>query len=411
MSDKRRKSGQHRFVMAIVALCALLVLGACSSSSKKASTTPTSSTGSSASSGGPPLPGGGSLAPVRDSILAGIDGINASGGIKGRQIHPIVCDDQNQANLDAECAQEAVSGHVVASIAFSGTTFTTMGTLFQQAGIANIGGVAAGAEATSPISFPFVSGVPGEFAGMAEALAAAGAKNVSLIYPSDLGAASAALSGYFKQGAAVAHVSIAHLVGVPISTSDFGPAAATAVSGADGVAAYMPGESQVTVMKAIRAASSSVKVAAGTFSLLPPQIQALGATGNAVSVVGLGAQPTSDVPAAQAFRADMAKYYPSDALSDQELAGWVAVWLFQQVAEGLPQITTSAVMNAMNHLQNQNMDGFVPPLTTTQPCTTCGPLTRLFNPTVTFLTLNNGQLVQNDPGVFHNVFTGATVNA
>lgn len=411
----------------VAGVMAASLLGACSStSSSKSSATTAGSGGTSSASAaatGKPipvlllgtwtLPGGGGLPEVRDSMLAGIDAINASGGIKGRPIKPIVCDDQNDPNRDAQCTQQAISQGIVASIGTSVATFGTVEPLFRNAHIASIGGTAADqSSTTSSISFPITAAVPGIFAGMPEALAQKGAKKVALIYPSDLGAASAALPKFVQQGAAVAKISTARMVGIPLSTSDYGPAVASALGdGADAIATYMPGNGQVKVIQAIRAANPNIPIAAGTFALLADQIKALGSTGNGVTVVGFGAQPTSDVPAAQSYRADMSKYYPNDALSDQEMAAWVSVQIFDHLASQMSDITASNILDAMNHLSNYSTGGFTPPLTMTHECTVCGPLVRLFNPTVTFLTLNNGSLTQDASGQFHNAFTGAVVHA
>src|SRR5579875_930550 len=96
-----------------IACSAVLVLGACAKASGSKAPIKVMVAGTWT------LPGGGSLAPVRDSILAGIKSINAAGGVDGHQMIPVVCDDQNQANLDASCGEKAVTDHVVVSLAFS----------------------------------------------------------------------------------------------------------------------------------------------------------------------------------------------------------------------------------------------------------------------------------------------------
>lgn len=414
----------------VAAVTATLVAGCSSSSGSGSESAGNTNTGSASGSAAPssggakaPIPvlvegtwsgvAGAALPQVRDSVLAGIKDINAAGGINGAQIDPVVCDDQGDANRATQCLQQALPKHIVAWLWPSATTNTGVMPIMEHAGLVGIGGTASDeAGSTSPASFPITGAVPGIFTGMPEVLAKqAGARKISFIYPSDLGAASANLLNHFKQGVAIAKAQVAHIVGIPIATTDFGPSVATALQGADAVAVYMPEVSQQILVKTIRASDPNFPIALGSFQLGAAQVKQLGSPDH-LYMVGFGAQPTADVPAAKQFTADMAKYYPKDTgLDDQSLGAWVSTQIFANIAKNLPQVTGSAVTSAMKSLKGLSLGGYAPPLTTTSgTCSNCGGATRLLNPFVAFLRPQaDGTLAFAKPNQFYNAFSGASV--
>jgi hypothetical protein len=245
---------------------------------------------------------------------------------------------------------------------------------------------------------------------MPESLVAAGAKNISFIYPSNLGSASASLLHFFNEGIATSKAHIAHIVGVPIATTDFGPAVATALQGADGVAAYMPVVSQAILVKTLRASNPNIQIALGSFQLGSSAVKELGSPAG-LHIVGFGAQPTADVPAAKQFMTDMAKYFPSaPGLDDQSLGAWESTQVFAKIARSMPDVTAAAITGAMKSLTNFGLGGYAPPLTTTAgSCNVCGGATRILNPNVAFLKAEpDGSLVFAASNQFYNAFTGQT---
>lgn len=418
-NGRNRKRG---WVIAAAIATTAAVVG-CSSSATSSSTT--SASGSSQPSGSTladsPIPvlvegtwsgvSGAALPQVRDSVLAGIKDINAHGGINGHPVDPVVCDDQGDANRATQCLEQALQQHVVAWLWPSATTNLGVMPLMVSAGLVGIGGTADDeAGQTSPASYPFTGAIPGIFAGMPESLAASGAKNISFIYPSNLGSASASLLHFFQEGIATAHAHVAHIVGIPIATTNFGPAVATALQGADGVAAYMPVTSQAILVKALRASDPNVQIALGSFQLGPAAVKELGNPAG-LHIVGFGAQPTSDVPAAKQFTADMKEYFPSDTgLDDQSLGAWESTQIFAKIARSLPAVTAAAITNAMKSLTDFDLGGYAPPWTTTTgSCNTCGGATRILNPYVAFLQAEpDGTLAFATSNQFYDAFSGQT---
>lgn len=391
----------------------LLALTGCTSSSNAKSSTGTDTSPIKVFTVGNFSGQHGQLPEVRDAIKARIEEINANGGINGRKINLTVCDDQLDANRAVQCAQSAISAHNIADIADSSAFMSQYEPLLRQANIPIISTISGAPESyTSSISFPFNPVVIGAFMGMPQVLASHGSKKISMIVQGGLGNAGAALEGEFRDGVKVAGATVAKVVTVPATTTDFGPSVNSALSGgADGVVTYMGGLQQANLVKAIRQLYPNVPVAMATFALTPPVLQALGSAGDGVHVIGLTAPLTSDAPAVKQYLADMAKYEPSSPKTDQALVGYLGAWTFERVAKDLPSLTAQTLLQKLGTLTSYSMGGAVPPITTTHNCTACGDKNRLFNSSVTFLSLKNGQLTEDTPGQFYDVFTGKTVTA
>ncbi|MDT9697033.1 ABC transporter substrate-binding protein [Streptomyces sp. P17] len=98
--------------------------------------------------------------------------INSQGGINGRKLRVLNCNDRNDSVAAAKCAERAVEEKVVAVIGsysqYGDSFFPTL----ESAGIPYIGGYGVtGAEFTSPLSYPVNGGQPSLLAGLGRELA------------------------------------------------------------------------------------------------------------------------------------------------------------------------------------------------------------------------------------------------
>ena len=66
------------------------------------------------------------------AIQAEVDTINAAGGIHGRKLDLIVCDDQNDPNKAIQCVQSAISQGVVAMVSESSASFGSFEPILQR---------------------------------------------------------------------------------------------------------------------------------------------------------------------------------------------------------------------------------------------------------------------------------------
>ncbi|MGW0330372.1 ABC transporter substrate-binding protein [Streptomyces sp. NPDC003011] len=111
--------------------------------------------------------------------------INARGGVNGRELTVLTCNDRNDSATAAKCAQRAVDEDVVAVVG----SYSQYGDAFlpplEGAGIPYIGGYGVtAAEFTSPLSYPVNGGQPTLLAGLGRALTDCGP--VALVRPDNI---------------------------------------------------------------------------------------------------------------------------------------------------------------------------------------------------------------------------------
>ncbi|MFF7869024.1 ABC transporter substrate-binding protein [Streptomyces qaidamensis] len=108
--------------------------------------------------------------------------INAKGGINGRKLNVLTCNDHNDSVAAAKCARRAAKENVVAVVGSYSQYADSFFPSLEGAGIPYIGGYGAtNAEFTSPLSYPVNGGQPALLAGLGSALAECGP--VALIRP------------------------------------------------------------------------------------------------------------------------------------------------------------------------------------------------------------------------------------
>ncbi|MBG0854455.1 ABC transporter substrate-binding protein [Streptomyces spinoverrucosus] len=98
--------------------------------------------------------------------------VNADGGINGRKLKVINCNDRNDSVNAAKCARRAVKEKVVAVVGSYSQFADTFFPILEGAGIPYIGGYGiTNAEFTSPLSYPVNGGQPALLAGLGRQLA------------------------------------------------------------------------------------------------------------------------------------------------------------------------------------------------------------------------------------------------
>ncbi|MFE0472055.1 ABC transporter substrate-binding protein [Streptomyces sp. NPDC058947] len=108
--------------------------------------------------------------------------VNANGGINGRELKVLTCNDHNDSVAAAKCARQAARENVVAVVGSYSQHADSFFPSLEGAGIPYIGGYGiTNAEFTSPLSYPVNGGQPALLAGLGRALADCGP--VALIRP------------------------------------------------------------------------------------------------------------------------------------------------------------------------------------------------------------------------------------
>ncbi|MFJ8044585.1 ABC transporter substrate-binding protein [Kitasatospora sp. NPDC096147] len=110
--------------------------------------------------------------------------LNSTGGLFGRKVKVLTCNEHNSPEGATACADQAVAARalaVVGSYSQYGDSFVPV---LEKAGIPYIGGYGLSSpEFSSPLSYPVSGGTPALVAGSGRQLTEAGCKSVSLIRP------------------------------------------------------------------------------------------------------------------------------------------------------------------------------------------------------------------------------------
>ncbi len=153
--------------------------------------------------------------------------VNSKGGLNGRRLRVITCNEHNAADGARACAQQAVDAKAVAVIGSYSQWGEAFMPVLERAGIPLIGGYGLSQpEFSSPLSYPVDGGLPALIAGNGRQLVDAGCKSVSLVRPDT--PAGDNLLGYL--GTALRPAGIRLLdVKAPEQSSDYTPVARKAI--------------------------------------------------------------------------------------------------------------------------------------------------------------------------------------
>lgn len=372
--NKARRTALLRASALSVAVAALAA--ACSSSnsgSSGSSTTSPSASGSAVASSGSDLVigtiGNFSGPSAQPEHLAGLqawaDSVNASGGIKGRQVKLIVEDDQGDATKSqADIRQLVQVDHVLAIVSpEAGGTESGWASYVQQQHVAVVGGQADTPDwFTNPAFFPSGATVLTSLEMQAYAVKAAGKASFGAVYCAEIAACKQsvpALTGYAKALQLNMSTSAAIAVSAPSYTAQC-------------LAAKQAG-AQALIIDASYAAGSRFAPACAQQGYSPVYVIPSGAFDNRylqVSQVNGAYVPTTNAlwfdstPAVTQFQQAMAKYEPSTALGPNPISGWTGGVLFGAAAANLPAKPTAAdVFTALYSLpKNDTLNGLTPPL-------------------------------------------------
>jgi ABC-type branched-subunit amino acid transport system substrate-binding protein len=312
---------------------------------------------------------------------AEIDRINADGGVNGRQLEPIFCDNKRDANLAAQCARTAVQEGVVAYIDLAPNFDDVTYPVLEAAGIPYLKGIP---------TLPMDLSSPGIWNVFAGAIAYGGASGVvmaddgcekvgSITYES-------ASSQYLVSAIKVGYESNGgdgwlEPITTPVGTPDYGPTVASIISqGADCLGLAIPPADTLKVGQALAAAGSDIRVYAALGVISPQVVEELD---GAVDVTVF-----SDFPVLAFSNEDpeLADYHADTRTAGVEpesygANGWWTTLAFVEVL-GLVdgEVTAESFTEALDAADNIELPGTMP-IDFTEPLDIPG-YERLFNPYV-----------------------------
>lgn len=323
------------------------------------------------------------------------EAVNAEGGVNGRPLEIVSCDLGNDPNQAAQCARQAVDDEVAAVINHLSGFAESINPVLEENGICSVGtGAFGGGDLSSKVSFPFIGGAPAAVGGIATILAdQEGAKSINMAYV-DIETGAQAL----QLGDAVLasrELKLAGSTPVPLNAADLSPQVAAATgSGVDGVALALVTEQVVQFLQTAHQSGVEVPISTTGFTFGDQQVEELGEAADGVYVT-TGYMPISaDTEGHQMLLSDFeaAGVDEDIPLDDSTINSWVSAYVVAEVASDLDEVTSESLCEAMGQLEEFDMLGLTPPLTTTAESQFPG-MNRLFNPTVVYAQVQDGEIV------------------
>jgi branched-chain amino acid transport system substrate-binding protein len=342
---------------------------------------------------------------------------NAHGGIAGRPVQVITCDEQGDANKLAACGRQAVAEKVVAVIGSFTLNGESIIPILTAANISWFGICCAvvASELTSPIVQQIGSGLSLTGGEVVKAVQD-GCKKIALM-TADAGATTQFTITLVKNALkSVNGPALAQTVLVPLTAQDYSPQVAQATNGTDCI---IDGLSETTNPPFLTAFASS----GGTQRLYGAQgnLDAKVARPFAQATEGdvvVGSYSDISLPAWDDYRAAIKQY---NAPTDQDynslggLGTWAGYVVFKQIVEKMTGTIDAPTFLAAAQKAQVTFAGLSQGIDFAKPFDGLGgTFKNAFNRSVTYDIIHNGELVPFENGKFYdmtNAMTGEPLSA
>jgi ABC-type branched-subunit amino acid transport system substrate-binding protein len=340
------------------------------------------------------------LAAAKAAALA----INDDGGIGGRPVEILYCNEKNDPNEAARCGREAVSNGVVAVVGGYSRHGGSYMPILEEASIPNIAlQLLSAADYANPVSFPIDGGTLSLFAGAAFALDDAGATKIAVVR-TDVDAAATA-SQFAQNGIKAAGLEFAGEVAIPIDASDYAPfAAAVQRTGANGAILIQAEQPTSLLLQAFQQAGTldDIKLAITAGSLSQDTVDTLGPEIMDGLLATSGVPPVSagdDYPELEQFQKEM------DAAEDEGIDDadvrrtatvypWAAVHVVDVLGDDLDTVDAASLLKALQSAQGIKVP-FIKSWTPNRAVNSSFP--RISNPVAYFVEYDGTELVLSKP--------------
>lgn len=331
--------------------------------------------------------------------------INDRGGINGRPLEVITCDERGDPNQAANCARQAVSEQVVAVVGSFSLVGDSIVPILEEAKIAWFGLISANTalELTSPISFPLGPGVAilaGEAVKAAEVCDRPGLVTIDI--PS-----LPFIVQMIESGLASGGKKLVKTVTVPAAVGgDVSPQVADATTGTDCILGVLSRQNYDQWLPALRQAGATQRIL--TIDITAEQIAAFPEVMEDAIIVHQTPHPSSPVwadyvEALETYNAPEDEYF---SLSGQ--GSWAGFVAFTKIAEKLETVDNETFLAEANRTTALDTGGLYPTLDLSKEWTGMEGFNRLFNRWVTYRIARDGEIqpLDDEFSDMTNVLTG-----
>ncbi|MFN0027064.1 MAG: ABC transporter substrate-binding protein [Acidimicrobiales bacterium] len=413
MTDTTTAGSRRRWRMTSMALLAAvaLVMAACGGDDADDAATGSTAAGAGKAATGEPIkvmteaPIDTSFTPypnIRDAAKFYAQWVNENGGINGRPLEVIFCDDKNDPNEALNCARKAVEEKVVANVGSFTIDVSRAIPVLEENKIAWFGACCPiqAQENTSKISFPmgFVGGFP---TAAAIQMKKDGCKSFATTY-GDLPVADVFhegfVNGWISVGGKAADVK---MVKTPLAPGDYSAEIAKMNNPKIDCLFGNIGEANwPSVITALKAAGASPRLYGPQGNL--DQKIATEFPKETEGAVVMGVYPDLSAPVWADYRAALEKYNAADDIDWNSLGGlgtWAAYTAFHKVVEKMEgDITNVTFLDAASKSTAVDTGGMVATLDFTKEWTGAkGAFPRIFNRAIYVSGIKGGKMVAGDP--------------
>lgn len=325
--------------------------------------------------------------------------INAKGGIKGRPLEVIVCDDKADAGEAAACARKADEEGVVANVGGFTLNMNQAIPIYEETNIAWFGECCpiSDLEFNSKVSFPmgFVNAFP---TAAAVKMTEDGCTNIVGIFgddPTNVPQIAAYENGFKSVGEDASDLKI---ILIPITPGDYSAQAAQ-VGEADCLFGQVAQVNWPPLLTALEGVGSTPRLYGPQGNLDSTIVEQFPDATEGATVIGV--YPSLGSPVWDDFRDSIDKYDADPDLNYNSLAGlgtWSAFTAFTLIVEGMDgEINNETFLEAANNTSNLDTGGMVGVLDFTQEYEGGGgDIPRIFNLNVFYDVVVDGEVVPLD---------------
>jgi branched-chain amino acid transport system substrate-binding protein len=310
-----------------------------------------------------------------------VDEINADGGINGRPLELVVCNDELDPNLAAGCVQQAAADGVVALVGGLSIFEPIVFPLLQTEGIPWVGAATA-SDFSTPILFPVGADGATAFSGIGAAAILAGCENPAIVISASGSEANTAAirAGIEASGGTVA-------AELQATGPDFAPLIESALDG--GADCIASGVSPAETSGLVSAVAGRVPISTVDGSLPEGLAAALGSAADGIHVVSGFRLPAAGDPNVVALAETSAAINPDAPIDNFWITGYTAVKILAEVLAGADEVSAEAVMAGLPGITDFDT-GFGPVIDFSSPNPVPG-FERIFNPDMYLWEVQDGK--------------------